>query len=70
MVRFEDTLHGHAFYVTAACGIIDTYLRTRDRWAAVHTRSCEQASSTPTSASWPSRRATRRPPPRRKPAAG
>ncbi|EOD37315.1 hypothetical protein EMIHUDRAFT_467082 [Emiliania huxleyi CCMP1516] len=40
MVRFEDTLHGHAFYVTAACGIIDTYLRTRDRWAAVHTRSC------------------------------
>ncbi|EOD39773.1 hypothetical protein EMIHUDRAFT_454384 [Emiliania huxleyi CCMP1516] len=30
MVRFEDTLHGHAFYVTAACGIIDTYLRTRD----------------------------------------
>jgi len=27
MVRFEDTLYGHAFYVTAACGIVDTYLR-------------------------------------------
>ena len=39
MVRFEDTLHGHAFYVTAACGIIDTYLRTRDCWAA----SCSHA---------------------------
>jgi peptide alpha-N-acetyltransferase len=27
MIRLEDSLFGHKFYVTAACGIVETYMR-------------------------------------------
>mmetsp|Transcript_26195 Transcript_26195/g.43350 ORF Transcript_26195/g.43350 Transcript_26195/m.43350 type:complete len:859 (+) Transcript_26195:51-2627(+) len=42
LLRLEDNLWGHDFFVNAACGIIETYLRIADKPKSTETTQCEE----------------------------